>query len=38
MKQGIDVSENNGAVDWKAVKDAGMDFAIIRCWLRLWQS
>ena len=27
---GIDVSENNGTVNWDAVKDAGYDFAIIR--------
>ena len=30
MRRGIDVSENNGHVDWQAVKEAGMDFAIIR--------
>lgn len=30
MLKGIDVSENNGYVDWNAVKAAGMDFAIIR--------
>nr|DAW75318.1 MAG TPA: hypothetical protein [Caudoviricetes sp.] len=30
MKKGIDVSENNGAVDWGAVKEAGYDFAIVR--------
>ncbi|MBR1760632.1 MAG: hypothetical protein IJ741_05570 [Schwartzia sp.] len=30
MKKGIDVSENNGRVDWEAVKDAGIDFAIVR--------
>ena len=30
MMYGIDVSENNGTVDWEAVKDAGMEFAIIR--------
>ncbi|WP_234407852.1 GH25 family lysozyme [Anaerosinus massiliensis] len=28
--RGIDVSENNGEVDWKAVADAGIEFAIIR--------
>ena len=28
---GIDVSQWNGAIDWKAVKNAGIDFAIIRC-------
>lgn len=30
MKKGIDVSENNGIVDWGAVKEAGIEFAIIR--------
>lgn len=30
MVRGIDVSENNGQVNWQAVKDAGIDFAIIR--------
>lgn len=31
-KKGIDVSKNNGTVDWNAVKKAGFgDFAIIRC-------
>nr|DAK55203.1 MAG TPA: PlyB like endolysin [Caudoviricetes sp.] len=30
MQKGIDVSENNGVVDWQAVKDAGIEFAIIR--------
>ena len=28
--KGIDVSENNGYVDWQAVKDDGYEFAIIR--------
>ena len=28
--KGIDVSENNGMVDWGAVKAAGFEFAIIR--------
>ena len=28
--QGIDVSEHNRTVDWQAVKDAGIDFAILR--------
>lgn len=28
--KGIDVSENNGVVDWGAVKGAGFEFAIIR--------
>lgn len=30
MILGIDVSENNGTVDWQAVKDAGVEFAIVR--------
>lgn len=30
MIRGIDVSENNGFVDWQAVKDSGVQFAIIR--------
>ena len=30
MRRGIDVSENNGHVDWEAVKAAGVTFAIIR--------
>ena len=30
MLQGIDVSENNGSVDWQAVKEAGIDFVIVR--------
>lgn len=30
MTYGIDVSENNGRVDWKAVADAGQKFAIVR--------
>ena len=29
-KRGIDVSENNGYIDWDAVKEAGIDFAIVR--------
>ena len=29
-KRGIDVSENNGHIDWDAVKEAGIDFAIVR--------
>ena len=28
--KGIDVSENNGSVDWQAVADAGIEFAIVR--------
>ena len=30
MLKGIDVSEHNGIVNWNKVKNAGMDFAIIR--------
>jgi GH25 family lysozyme M1 (1,4-beta-N-acetylmuramidase) len=30
MTKGIDVSENNGRVDWQAVADAGQKFAIVR--------
>ena len=30
MSRGIDVSHNNGAVDWTKVKASGIDFAIIR--------
>lgn len=30
-KQGIDVSEWNGEIDWEKVKASGIDFAIIRC-------
>lgn len=30
MMKGIDVSENNGVVDWQAVADAGIEFAIVR--------
>ncbi len=29
-RNGIDVSEHNGVIDWKKVKDFGIDFAIIR--------
>lgn len=30
MAIGIDVSENNGEIDWDSVLDAGVEFAIIR--------
>ncbi|MDO5403476.1 MAG: GH25 family lysozyme [Eubacteriales bacterium] len=30
MIRGIDVSENNGTIDWEAVKASGVEFAIIR--------
>ncbi len=29
--RGIDVSEHQGKIDWVAVKNSGIDFAIIRC-------
>lgn len=28
--KGIDVSENNGAIDWQAVVDAGIEFVMVR--------
>jgi GH25 family lysozyme M1 (1,4-beta-N-acetylmuramidase) len=28
--KGIDVSENNGSVDWQASKDAGIEFVMVR--------
>ena len=28
--EGVDVSDYNGAIDWKKVKDSGIDFAMIR--------
>ncbi len=31
VKQGIDVSHHQGAINWAKVKAAGIDFAIIRC-------
>ena len=30
MRLGIDVSENNGNINWEVVKAAGVEFAIIR--------
>ena len=32
--KGIDVSKHNGTIDWNAVKNDGVDFAIIRCGYR----
>ena len=32
--KGIDVSKHNGNIDWNAVKNDGIDFAIIRCGYR----
>ena len=29
-KYGLDVSDNQGVIDWKKVKDAGVEFAILR--------
>ena len=31
MKKGIDVSNHNGKVDWKAAKNASLQFAMLRC-------
>ena len=31
VAKGIDVSEHQGTIDWQKVKDAGVDFVIIRC-------
>lgn len=33
---GIDVSEYNGEIDWKCVKDAGVDFVMLRIGGRGW--
>ena len=30
MKKGIDVSENNGVIDWQAIADAGIEFVMVR--------
>ena len=30
MLKGIDVSEHNGTINWTKVKNAGINFAIIR--------
>jgi len=35
---GIDVSKWNGDIDWKAVKEAGISFAIIRCGYRALET
>ena len=35
---GIDVSYHNSAIDWNAVKAAGIDFAIIRVGYRTWEK
>lgn len=31
VAKGIDVSEHQGTIDWQKVKDAGVDYVIIRC-------
>lgn len=31
LTKGIDVSVHQGKIDWQKVKDAGIDFAILRC-------
>lgn len=33
---GVDVSEHNGEIDWQRVKDAGVDFAMLRIGGRGW--
>jgi lysozyme len=38
MMKGIDVSENNSTVDWQAVADAGIGFAMIRCSYGLYSN
>lgn len=30
MMKGIDVSENNGNIDWQAIADAGIEFVMVR--------
>lgn len=35
-KKGIDVSSYQGDIDWKAVKESGIDFAMIRVGYRGW--
>lgn len=35
---GIDVSSHNGEIDWERVKEAGIEFAIIRCGFRGYSS
>ena len=30
MKKGIDVSENNGVIDWQEIADAGIEFVMVR--------
>ena len=34
MRRGIDVSDHQGEIDWQAVADYGIEFAIIRCGYR----
>ena len=36
LRKGIDVSEYNGKIDWNAVKNSGVEFAIIRGASRGW--
>lgn len=31
LRVGVDVSDHQGEIDWQAVADSGVDFAIIRC-------
>lgn len=37
-KMGIDISEFNGTVNWQVAKNAGIDFAILRCAYRGYGS
>ena len=37
-RQGIDVSSHQREIDWQAVKDAGIDFAVIRAGYRGYGS
>jgi len=37
-KKGVDVSKYQGEVDWQKVRDAGVDFAIIRAGIRGYES
>ncbi len=38
MRRGIDVSDHQEEIDWQAVADYGIEFAIIRCGYRSYQD
>lgn len=38
LRRGIDVSDHQGEIDWQAVADYGVDFAIIRCGWRSYST